>query len=59
VCNDALEPNDRAAAARVVTTGRQTALATCRGDDDWFALDLAAGGRLTATVSVAEPRRAP
>lgn len=50
---DKLEPNDTSAKPAPLAAGKQT-LSLCDGpapDEDWFSVDLAAGQKLTATVS--------
>ncbi|MEW5855245.1 MAG: PPC domain-containing protein [Myxococcota bacterium] len=49
--DDAREPNDTSAAAVLVTPGTITGLQICARDDDFFAVDVPAGGSLTASIS--------
>ncbi|MBM4320951.1 MAG: hypothetical protein FJ125_13610, partial [Deltaproteobacteria bacterium] len=52
VCQeDRFEDNDGAATARPLDPGRYEDLAICSGDEDWFAVTLAAGEMLDAQIS--------
>jgi hypothetical protein len=49
--DDALEPNDGCAAAKVLTAGSNANLVVKRVSSDWYAIDVAAGATLTATAT--------
>jgi hypothetical protein len=49
-CRDAYEPNDSIAQAPLLQPGTLEGLSTCPGDDDYFAIDLGAEERMTATA---------
>ncbi len=48
--DDAFEENDARANAADLQPGTQSDLTICSNDDDWYAIDLAAGDGLTATI---------
>lgn len=47
---DVFEENDALAAAKPITSGQITGLRSCLSDEDWFAVDVAAGGTLEVDV---------
>ena len=49
--DDALEPNDACASAKVLTAGSNASLVLKRLSSDWYAIDVAAGATLTATAT--------
>ncbi|MFM7808155.1 MAG: lamin tail domain-containing protein, partial [Planctomycetota bacterium] len=49
--DDALEPNDSCAAAKVLAASTNTGLVLKRVNSDWYAIDVAAGATLTATAT--------
>lgn len=49
--DDAREPNNTQAGANVVTPGTLSALQVCPGNDDFYAVDVPAGGTLTASIT--------
>lgn len=48
-----LEPGGAAAQAATVAPGIYPELNTCRGDDDWYAVEMEAGERLDASITFA------
>jgi hypothetical protein len=48
---DALEENDSRGAAATITPGQRTGLNTCTGDDDFYAITLAANDQVSAAAS--------
>lgn len=48
--DDGFEPNDAQSAAATLVAGAYTGMEVCSGDDDWFAVTLAAGDTLTVAT---------
>jgi hypothetical protein len=57
-CGDALEPNDDAQSARILTDGSWSGLRLCAGEEDWTALPVRAGEELTVTLEARSPEAA-